>query len=100
MRPARPALVLGIVVLGVVAFLYARPIASYSQTRDQLSARKAEVDALRTVKARFAARVDRSSTVEVLARDARRIGQVRPGEQLFIVKGLDAWRTQHADDAR
>ncbi len=87
-------------MLGVVAFLYARPIASYTQTRDELAARRAEVDVLRTEKARVAARLEQASSVEVLARDARRIGQVRPGEQLFIVKGLDAWRRQHAADAR
>jgi cell division protein FtsB len=89
-----------VAVLGVVAFLYARPIASYTQTRDELAVRRAEVDLLRTEKTRVAARLAQASSVEVLARDARRIGQVRPGEQLFIVKGLDAWRRQHASDAR
>jgi len=27
-----------------------------------------------------------------VAREARRIGYVKPGEQLFIVKGIAAWR--------
>ena len=91
---------IAIVVLAVVGFLYARPIASYLETRDQLTARQAEVVALRAEKGRVDARLARASSVEALARDARRIGQVRPGEQLFIVKGLEAWRKQHAAAGR
>jgi cell division protein FtsB len=98
--PSRPGLVLAVAVLGVVAFLYARPIASYTQTRDQLAARRAEVEVLRTEKARVEVRLKQSSSVEALARDARRIGQVRPGEQLFIVKGVDAWRRERAVASR
>jgi cell division protein FtsB len=86
-----------VIALAVVGFLYARPLASYVETRDQLAARRAEVVELRGEKARVTARLQRSASIEALARDARRIGQVRPGEQLFIVKGVDAWRKQHTD---
>lgn len=96
----RPGLVLATVVLAVTAFLYARPISSYVETRDQLAARQAEVVVLREEKARVDARLARASSLEVLARDARRIGRVRPGEQLFIVKGVDEWRKAHAAAAR
>lgn len=85
-----------LVALVVVGFLYARPLASYVETRDQLAARRAEVAGLEAEKARVTFRLERATSVEALARDARRIGQVRPGEQLFIVKGVDAWRKQHA----
>ena len=34
--------------------------------------------------------------VDELARDARLIGYVRPGEHLFIVKGTAEWKRQHA----
>ena len=90
--PVRPGVALAVVVLAAAAFLYARPIASYLETRDQLAARRAEVVRLRTEKAEVTARLQQSTSLEALARDARRIGQVRPGEQLFIVKGIDDWR--------
>lgn len=88
---------LAVGVLVVSAFLYARPIASYLETRDQLAARHSEVRELRAEKARVIARLQRSTSLDALARDARRIGYVRPGEQLFIVKGVDDWRRRDAD---
>jgi cell division protein FtsB len=87
-------------VIGVTAFLYARPLSSYVETSDRLDARRAEVIALRAESARLEARLARASSLEVLARDARRIGRVRPGEQLFIVKGVETWRREHAADGR
>ena len=30
-----------------------------------------------------------------LVREARRLGFVKPGEQLFIVRGIAAWRAGH-----
>ena len=34
----------------------------------------------------------RSTSTAELQREARRIGYVRPGEQLFIIQGITAWR--------
>ena len=34
-------------------------------------------------------------TGEQLTREARRLGLVKPGEQLFIVRGIAAWRHKH-----
>ncbi|MFN8221822.1 MAG: septum formation initiator family protein [Gaiellales bacterium] len=84
-----------IAVVAVVAFLYYRPLSTYLSTRDQLASRRAEVAALESEKARVDAAVLRAQSLEALARQARRIGRVRPGEQLFIVKGIDAWRRAH-----
>jgi cell division protein FtsB len=77
------------VVLGAVGFLYVRPIDSYLETRSQLDERRAEVATLRAERARLSTRLDG------LARQARRIGYVRPGEHLFIVEGTAAWTKQH-----
>lgn len=96
-RKPRLGWVLPVVVAAVVAFLYYRPIASYLETRAQLDARRTEVARLRVDKARVDARLERSSSLEALAREARRIGQVRPGEQLFIVKGIRDWRRANSD---
>ncbi len=78
-----------------VCFLYYQPLATYVRTRSTLNERTAEVNALREERLRLQARLVRSSTVEALAREARRMNLVRPGERLFIVKGIDEWRRAH-----
>ena len=95
-RPRVPRFVVPLVVLGVVAMLYVRPISSYAETRDQLAERRAEVASLRVDRGRVAARLERATRLAELARDARLIGYVRPGEHLFIVKGTAEWKRQHA----
>ena len=95
-RPRVPRFVVPLVVLGVVAMLYVRPISSYAETRDQLAERRAEVASLRVDRHRAAARLERATSLAELARDARLIGYVRPGEHLFIVKGTAEWKRQHA----
>ena len=95
-RPSVPRFVVPLVVLGVVAMLYVRPISSYAETRDQLAERRAEVASLRVDRDRAAARLERATSLTELARDARLIGYVRPGEHLFIVKGTAEWKRQHA----
>jgi cell division protein FtsB len=94
----RPSLrVLGpIVVVVVVGFLYYRPLSTYLETRDQLAARRAEVATLKAQKTQVDAAVLRAQSLDALARQARRIGRVRPGEQLFIIKGIKTWRHAHA----
>ena len=79
-------------VVGVVAFLYYRPLASYLETRSTLNARQAEVQELRAERARLQARLEHSTTLAALTREARRNGLVRPGEQLFVVRGIAEWR--------
>jgi hypothetical protein len=95
-RPRAPRWLLPVVVLGVVGFLYVRPITSYLETRNQLDERRAEVAALRSERARVSARLARTTSLDELARAARGIGYVRPGEHLFIVKGTGEWRRRHA----
>ena len=95
-RRRAPRWLLPVLVLGVVGFLYVRPIASYMETRNQLDERRAEVADLRAERARVTARLERATSLDELARAARRIGYVRPGEHLFIVKGTAAWQRRHA----
>jgi cell division protein FtsB len=77
-----------------VAFLYYKPLTTFLDTREQLAARRAEVVELRDERQRLEARLARSATTDVVAREARRIGYVRPGERLFIVKGIPEWRRE------
>jgi cell division protein FtsB len=83
-------------VLGFVAFLYYQPLRSYLETREVLGQRAAEVESLRAEKRSLERRLAEADTPEALVREARRLGFVKPGEQLFIVKGIDEWRRAHA----
>jgi cell division protein FtsB len=83
-----------------MAFLYYRPLASYVETRNELGNRRGQVVVLRAEKVRLERRLARTTSDAALAREARRIGFVKPGEQLFIVKGIGAWQRQHHPAAR
>ncbi len=83
-----------------MAFLYYRPLASYLETRNELATRQTQVVVLRAEKARLERRLARTTSDAALAREARRIGYVRPGEQLFIVKGIGTWQRRHTTGAR
>jgi cell division protein FtsB len=95
-RPRLPRWLLPVLVFGTVAFLYFQPITTYLETRAQLAERRAEVDTLRAERARVTARLERATSLEELARAARRIGYIRPDEHLFIVKGTAAWARRNS----
>ena len=80
----------------VVAFLYYQPLSSYLETRSALNERAAEVAVLRQERNRLQVRLEHSSTIDALAREARQLRLVRPGERLFIVKGVREWRRAQA----
>ena len=86
-------LAVGAIVL--VGLLYARPLRSYLSTKHQLAQRAADVRALETEKRDLQHQLADASTPEALQREARRLGLVRPGERLFIVKGISAWVKTH-----
>jgi cell division protein FtsB len=81
--------------LVLVAFLYWKPTRTYVHTKRDLQHRQAEVDALRVQKQRLEERIRASSSGDALVREARRLGLVKPGERLFIVKGIPQWRARH-----
>jgi cell division protein FtsB len=82
--------------LVVVALLYYRPVKSYLETRASLQQREAEVHELREKRDDLARRLEDTDTPEALARRARKLGLVKPGEQLFIVKGIEEWKRKTA----
>ena len=86
---------LGVGVVVFIAFLYSQPLRSYLSTRDALAERSAEVRSLRAKKLRLERRLADGETPAALMREARRLGYVKPGERLFIVKGIAAWRRTH-----
>jgi cell division protein FtsB len=102
-RPQRTTVLLRWCLLGVavfVAFLYYQPLSKYVETRSALNARSAEVAELRAERARLERRLAASTTTAALVREARLMRLVRPGERLFIVKGVKEWRRANARKAR
>lgn len=91
---------LGIGVVLFIAFLYSQPLHSYLSTRDALAERSEEVRELRAKKQRLQRRLAEADTPEALMREARRLGYVKPGERLFIVKGIASWRRTHEQTPR
>jgi cell division protein FtsB len=94
-RPRRRTPILrwaALATLAIVALLYYRPLKSYVETRSALHDRQAEVRELRAKRNQLARRLEEADTPEALARRARKLGLVKPGEQLFIVKGIEEWR--------
>jgi cell division protein FtsB len=79
-------------VLAFVAFLYYQPLRTYLETRDALERRAAEVRALESQRHALEGRLAAQTSPAALIREARRLGYVKPGERLFIIKGISAWR--------
>jgi cell division protein FtsB len=78
--------------LVIVALLYYRPLMAYMHARGELGQRQAVVDKLEAEKAQLQHRLAASRSVDTLAREARALGYVRPGERLYIVRGIPEWR--------
>jgi cell division protein FtsB len=91
----KPTRLLAIGGLVLVAFLYWKPTQTYLSTKSELQTRKAEVQQLRAQKAQLEARITEAGTGGQLVREARRLGLVKPGERLFIVRGIAGWRKHH-----
>jgi cell division protein FtsB len=58
--------------------------------------RNAEVQQLQRQHRQLQRLVAASTSDAELAREARRLGLVKPGEQLFIVRGIKRWLNTHA----
>jgi hypothetical protein len=96
-RPARSIVArrwLAVGALLLVALLYYRPLRAYVDARSELGHRRQVVHQLQTEKARLELRLGSSTSLATLAREARALGYVRPGEHLFIVKGVQQWRNR------
>ncbi|MDX6512939.1 MAG: hypothetical protein QOE36_2443 [Gaiellaceae bacterium] len=103
-RAARSRLFLRWLAVGGVAlaaFLYVRPLRAYLHTRATLHQRTEQVRYLQREHSSLERRVAASRSAAALEREARRLGYVKPGERLYIVKGIQSWRrAQHAATMR
>jgi cell division protein FtsB len=89
----RAALLVGVVLVG---YLYYHPLQSYFGRKHDLALRRAEVDSLREQNAKLERQLKTAGTPAALAREARmQLSLVKPGERLFIVKGIEDWRRRN-----
>src|SRR5438105_3733705 len=79
----------------IVAYLYYHPLRTYLGTRHELESARTQVSQLASQRQRLRQELSASTSTDSLAREARELGYVRPGEQLFIVKGIPAWIRAH-----
>ena len=91
----RPTRLLALGGLAVVGFFYWKPATGYFHTKQELRQRQSEVQALRAEKVQLEQRIAQAGTKLQLVREARRLDLARPGEKLFIVKGIEDWRRAH-----
>lgn len=89
--PRRPHVLrwLGAAVVLAIAIAYVQPIRAYFDAKSDVVTRKAERSSLLHEQARLREELALTETDAFLEREARRLGLVRPGEQLFIVKGAE-----------
>jgi cell division protein FtsB len=83
---------LAVLLIGLIGYAYYHPLRSWIETRQELSSRRAEVAQLAADKRALQERFQASTSLDALAREARRLGFIKPGEHLFIVKGIAAWK--------
>jgi cell division protein FtsB len=92
LRPTRLLALAGLVVIG---FLYWNPIRAYEHAQSELRGREAQVNALTDEARDLEQRIRSVGSGPGFVREARRLGFVKPGEQLFIVRGIGDWRKRH-----
>jgi cell division protein FtsB len=89
LRPTRLLALAGLVLIGL---LYWKPLHTYVSTEHALRQRQAQVSVLAAQRRQLAQQLASVGKGGALVREARQLGLVKPGERLFIVRGIDAWR--------
>jgi cell division protein FtsB len=87
-------------VLLAVAIGYIQPVRAYQDASANVAAREAEVEQMASGNARLEQRIAETQTAEFVAREARKLGLVRPGERLFIVTGIEEWKQERRARAK
>jgi cell division protein FtsB len=98
-RPSTATLVrrwLAVLLIAMIGYAYYHPLRSWLETRGELQSRRTEVAQLSAQRHELQQRLRTSATLDSLARQARQLGYVRPGEHLFIVKGIKGWLKTHS----
>jgi len=88
----RPTHLLAVGGVAIAVLLYWKPISNYERVHAALGRRQSEVTQLQHEKQQLETRLASVDSGQTLVQEARRLGLVKPGEQLFIVRGIAAWR--------
>jgi cell division protein FtsB len=91
-RPSRSRLALrwlGLAVVLAIALGYVQPLRAYLDARGEAQARSTDIGKLERERETLERRLEFTGTDAFIEREARRLGLVRPGERLFIVKGFE-----------
>jgi cell division protein FtsB len=99
-RPSQALRWIGLAVLLIVAVGYVQPLRAYRDASATVAARQAEVDRLAGANVRLGQRIAETETPEFVAREARKLTLVQPGEKLFIVTGIEEWKQERRAQAR
>jgi hypothetical protein len=87
---------LPVAVVCAIAVAYVQPVRSYLDARASVAERRAEQQTLLRKQAALREELELAGTETFIEREARLIGLVRPGEKLFIVRGIEAWKAHQA----
>ena len=85
-----------LVLLGLIALLYAGPLRAYYNKRELVNQQRTQVELLRSNKHELEQKLRQASTREAAEREARRFWYVKPGEHLYVVLGIGDWRKSRA----
>jgi len=85
-----------VALIALIGYAYYHPLRSWLSTRHDLQSRRAEVAELAAEKHALQQRIQASASLDALSHQARQLGYIRPGEHLFIVKGIKAWEKAHS----
>jgi cell division protein FtsB len=77
-----------LVVLGAVLVSYIGPAADYVQSWQLAKQTSAEVQTLQQDNKRMRERAKQLNDLETIELEARRAGMARPGERVYVIKGL------------
>ena len=82
-------------VLVLVGLLYYRPLHDFFSSRAQRADRLAQVAKLEHQRAVLERKLRDASSQAALTAEARLLGYIRPGDQVFLVKNIPQWRRQN-----
>jgi cell division protein FtsL len=91
-RPSRSKLALrwvGAAILVAIALSYIHPLTSYRHAQKEVAERQASISVLERSNEELTKKLMDAGKDEFVIREARRLGLVRDGEHLFIVKGVE-----------
>jgi hypothetical protein len=82
---------LGVGVVCAIAVAYIQPVRAYLDAKSEVESHLAEKSTVLKRRAVLEERLAETRSDAFVEREARRLGLVRPGERLFVVRGVDAW---------